>query len=121
MSIPRDAETFGSLLRAYRRAAGLTQEALAECSGVSTRAIQHLEASSVRPRHATAVRLIDALRLQDPDRQTLEGLAASLGVGPARGTRRQPDGDRRQHESRTVFALPQPQPAEVDRPRPLVA
>ena len=58
MSVPRDAETFGSLLRTYRRAAGLTLEALAERSGVSTRAIQHLEASGVRPRHATVMDLI---------------------------------------------------------------
>ena len=54
MSVPCDAQTFGSLLRAYRRTAGLTQEALAERSGVSTRAIQHRESTGIRPGHAMA-------------------------------------------------------------------
>jgi hypothetical protein len=41
MSVPRDAETFGNLLRTFRLTAGLIQEALAERSGVGTRTIQH--------------------------------------------------------------------------------
>jgi transcriptional regulator with XRE-family HTH domain len=42
MSVPRDAFTFGSLLREHRRAVGLTQEALADRSGVSTRSNSRL-------------------------------------------------------------------------------
>ena len=46
MSVPRGKATFGSLLREHRLAAGLTQEALSERSGVSPRTIQEIEAGS---------------------------------------------------------------------------
>ena len=40
---PPAAPRFGALLKAFRKAAGLTQEALAERAGLSTRGLQDLE------------------------------------------------------------------------------
>src|SRR5579859_5875798 len=51
----------GELLRRYRLAAGLTQEALAERSGLSARSIQHLERGETRPYRDTLQRLVKAL------------------------------------------------------------
>ncbi|HEV2072576.1 MAG TPA: LuxR C-terminal-related transcriptional regulator [Thermomicrobiales bacterium] len=63
----RESSPFGSLLRHYRLAAGLSQETLAELTGLSTRGISDLERGA-----RTAPRL-----------ETLRLLAASLGVeGP---------------------------------------
>jgi DNA-binding XRE family transcriptional regulator len=64
------AAAFGALLRAHRRAADLTQEALAERAGLSRRGLQHLEAGDTRPYPAT-----------------LEALAAALALGPEARTR----------------------------------
>src|SRR5438128_930565 len=86
MSVPREAATFGRLLRQYRLAADLTQEALAERSGVSPRSIQELEADKTRPCRSTTAHLAEALRLAGPSRAEFERAAAS--------TSRQP-GDRR--------------------------
>src|SRR5690349_16688671 len=63
--MPRASESrgFGGLLREHRMTAGLTQEALAQRSGVSPRTIQHLEASDVRPNRTTRERLLRALEL----------------------------------------------------------
>jgi non-specific serine/threonine protein kinase len=60
---------FGTLLRRYRRAAGLTQEQLAEQTGVSVRTISDLE-RGVRdtPHQDTILLLATALGLQDADR-----------------------------------------------------
>ena len=53
---------FGDRLRRDRVAAGLTQEELAERSGLSVRAISDLERGRVRrPRYGTAQRLAGAL------------------------------------------------------------
>jgi transcriptional regulator with XRE-family HTH domain len=41
--VPRSPHSFGDLLRAYRAAAGLTQEELAERVGMSARGISDLE------------------------------------------------------------------------------
>lgn len=71
MSVPRSQATFGSLLREHRLAAGLTQEALAERSGVSLRTIQEVEAGHVRPRRVTALSLAEALNLSDSVREEL--------------------------------------------------
>jgi predicted ATPase/transcriptional regulator with XRE-family HTH domain len=78
MSVPRDAVTFGSLLRAHRLAAGLTQEVLAERSGVSPRSIQQLEASNVRPHRSTARFLAGALGLSDRERRDFENAASAV-------------------------------------------
>src|SRR4051794_8566949 len=75
MSVPRRETTLGALLREHRLAAGLTQEALSERSGVSPRTIQEVEAGDVHPRRSTALSLIDALGLADQDRDALMRVA----------------------------------------------
>jgi predicted ATPase/DNA-binding XRE family transcriptional regulator len=55
--------SFASLLLDLRRAAGPTQEALAERAGLSARAIQHLEAGETRPYRATVRGLARGLAL----------------------------------------------------------
>src|SRR5687768_10057450 len=55
--------TFGTLLRRYRIAAGLTQEALAERAGLSVYGIQKLERGITHPYRDTATRLASALEL----------------------------------------------------------
>jgi WD40 repeat protein/transcriptional regulator with XRE-family HTH domain len=66
---------FGSVLRAQRLEAGLTQAALAERAGLSVRAIQHLEAGMGQPYPDTARRLADALELTDAARTLFEAAA----------------------------------------------
>ncbi|MBO0822148.1 MAG: XRE family transcriptional regulator, partial [Nocardiopsaceae bacterium] len=84
MSEPLPAP-FGSLLRSLRTAAGLTQEELAESSGVSYRSISDLERGVSRsPRRDTARLLADALGLAGADRAGFE--AAARGRPPASGT-----------------------------------
>src|ERR671910_763641 len=56
--------SFGQLLVAFRHAAGLTQEELAEASEVSVRAIRDMERGRVHaPQRRTASILATALRL----------------------------------------------------------
>src|SRR5437773_993106 len=69
------AQTFAVLLREHRLAAGLTQASLAELAGLSTRAIQHLEAGLGQPYVDTARRLADALALSQAARATFETAA----------------------------------------------
>ncbi|GAA2753396.1 ATP-binding protein [Kitasatospora cinereorecta] len=68
---------FGTLLREHRLSAGLTQEKLAEQSGVSTHAISVLESGRRRPRLSSVMRLATALGLDPTDRDRL--LAAVRG------------------------------------------
>jgi tetratricopeptide (TPR) repeat protein/transcriptional regulator with XRE-family HTH domain len=70
--------TFGLLLRRHRRAAGLTQEELAEQAGLSVRAIGDLE-RGVRftPRRDTLELLIEALQLGAAERGAFEAAARS--------------------------------------------
>ena len=75
-----EAESFGQVLRRYRVAAGLSQEALAERAGLSLRGVSDLERGLSRaPRLHTLGRLMDALGLEGSARQTL----ASAGGSPA--------------------------------------
>src|SRR5436305_12938716 len=68
--------TFGALLRQYRRAAGLTQEALAERAGVTAQAIGALERGFRRRPHPSTWRLLAAaLRLHAQDRAAFEAAA----------------------------------------------
>ena len=68
------------LLRRYRLAAGLTQEALAERAGLSARAISDLERGLRQtPQRQTLTLLTQALRLTGDDLATLEA-----AVSPAR-------------------------------------
>ena len=82
---------FGALLRGHRRAAGLTQEALAERAGLSRRGLQHLEAGDVSPHPATLEALVAALDLAPDERTRLGALVASApsrpppAAGPATG------------------------------------
>ncbi len=69
--------TFGTLLRRYREAAGLSQEALADCAGLSSRGLLYLERGMHRPYPATMRRLADALTLTAQEREAL-ALAAQL-------------------------------------------
>jgi transcriptional regulator with XRE-family HTH domain len=50
--------TFAELLKQYRQACGLTQEALAERANLSSRAISDLERGVKQAPHATTVRLL---------------------------------------------------------------
>ncbi|HEY7294736.1 MAG TPA: helix-turn-helix domain-containing protein, partial [Dehalococcoidia bacterium] len=69
--------SFATLLRQRRRAAALTQEALAERARLSVRTISDLERGIHRSAHLMTVRLIvDALGLEGEERSQL--LAASL-------------------------------------------
>jgi predicted ATPase/DNA-binding XRE family transcriptional regulator len=69
----REPPSFAALLRSYRRAAGLSQEALAEQAGISARAISDLERGLYQaPRRDTVSLLVAALGLAGPDAARLE-------------------------------------------------
>ncbi|MEV6643896.1 helix-turn-helix domain-containing protein [Amycolatopsis sp. NPDC051371] len=77
-------ESFGARLRRLRRAAELTQEALAEKSGLSGQAVGALERGDRRyPHRETLDRLADALGLTGDDRADFAAAAARPG-SPAR-------------------------------------
>ncbi|HZO30638.1 MAG TPA: helix-turn-helix domain-containing protein [Chloroflexota bacterium] len=89
----QEPTSFAELLRQHRAEAGLTQEALADRSGLGLRSIQGLELGETRPRRETVRRLVEALRLAPEDAATLVQVgvsvsrqreAASSGVGAAR-------------------------------------
>lgn len=70
------AQDLGRLLRDYRLAAGLTQEALAEQAGLSPQAIGALERGDRRhPHRHTTTRLVAALGLTDEQRAELVAAA----------------------------------------------
>jgi predicted ATPase/transcriptional regulator with XRE-family HTH domain len=72
----RDSNSFGELVRQYRRALGLTQEALAERAGVSPRGVRALEAGERRAPQRETVRLLaDALELGEDERLEFEATA----------------------------------------------
>jgi hypothetical protein len=82
-----DDETgdFGSRLRACRRSAGLSQQELAEQSGLSVRAICKLECGQTRWPYPDSVgRLADALGLRDAERAEFIA-AAGRRLGPGTG------------------------------------
>jgi transcriptional regulator with XRE-family HTH domain len=88
--------TFGLLLKRHRRAAGMTQEELAERTGVSVRAISDLERGLRQPRRDTLQLLLDTLQLGADEQARLEaavrtGPSASEGAGP-RGSPLQTEG-----------------------------
>src|SRR5687768_4267373 len=78
-----EAPTFGELLHRYRVASGLTQEALAERTGLSARGISDLE-RGVRagPRRDTLRLLIEALQLGPHDRSALMAVAGRASERP---------------------------------------
>src|SRR5512146_281321 len=78
-----DGRGFGGQLASRRRVAGLSQQELAERSGLSVRAIGNLERGRVRwPHPDTARRLADALELRSEARDEFMAGADRL---PARG------------------------------------
>jgi tetratricopeptide (TPR) repeat protein/transcriptional regulator with XRE-family HTH domain len=77
-----DAAAFGQWLRSRRQAAGLSQDELAERSGMSIRAVSNLERGRTGCPHRTSLlRLADALDLQGQVRA--EFLAAARRQAPA--------------------------------------
>ncbi len=79
-----DEHSFGALLKEYRLAAGLTQEALAERAGLSTRAISDLERGVNRvPRQETLGLLAQALALPARKRALLAAAARPLDASTA--------------------------------------
>jgi DNA-binding XRE family transcriptional regulator len=71
-----DREKLGAVLRVWRTQTGLTQEQLAERSGLSVRAIRDLERGKVARPHRESIRLLtEALGLDGDDRESLMRLA----------------------------------------------
>lgn len=76
-----DATTFGELLRQLRREARLTQEELAEKTGLSPRSISDLERGESRTaQKTTALLLADALNISDSARTVF--VRAARGRAP---------------------------------------
>ena len=83
---PAAAPPFGDQLRRARRAAGLTQEELAERARLSARAVSDLERGAKRaPRPDTLRRLAAALRLAPAARAALAAAAARPAAAPPGG------------------------------------
>jgi transcriptional regulator with XRE-family HTH domain/tetratricopeptide (TPR) repeat protein len=77
-------QSFGRLLCSLRLKAGLTQEELAERSGVSVRALSDIERGrTTRPYRDSVERLADALGLSGPARQQFLDTARGRGVASA--------------------------------------
>ena len=78
-------ENFGTLVRQYRLALGLSQEELADRSGLSVRAIANIERGrTTRPHRHSVQSLGDALVLPDSQRRELDRAARvpAEGVPP---------------------------------------
>ncbi len=72
-----DDQRFGALLKRYRRAAHLTQEALAERAGYSSHYVSMLERGVRPPRPLTVDALADALTLSASERAALHHASSS--------------------------------------------
>jgi tetratricopeptide (TPR) repeat protein/transcriptional regulator with XRE-family HTH domain len=74
------SNSFGTLLRRYRLASGLSQEELADRSGLSVKAIANMERGrTARPRRPTVQSLADTLGLSEPQRLELDWAARGAG------------------------------------------
>ncbi len=82
MDAQSSAVSFGRLLRQYRRAAGLTQETLAEQAGYSAIYLRKLERGERRPLLVTVNVLADALQLDAEEREAFQ-LAARQAAEPS--------------------------------------
>src|SRR5712692_1062595 len=79
-----DGLSFGALLRRYRLAAGLSQEALGERANLSVRAIRSLEHGERQaPYRATVGALVTALDLTGPERVAFEAAGSRSRGQPA--------------------------------------
>jgi predicted ATPase/transcriptional regulator with XRE-family HTH domain/tetratricopeptide (TPR) repeat protein len=75
------SSAFGTLLREYRLAAGLSQEALAERARMSSHGVSALERGYRRtPQRETLALLVGALSLDDEQRRAFERAAARTGL-----------------------------------------
>jgi predicted ATPase/DNA-binding XRE family transcriptional regulator len=72
---PKEIRSFGARLRECRLAAGLTQAALGERSGIAERTIQDLERGATQPRRETVRRLSAALGLAPAEQVDFESVS----------------------------------------------
>jgi len=87
--------SFGALLRRYRRAAGLSQEALAERAGLTAQGISALERGLRQAPYRETVRLLaEALGLSREERASLDA-AVTRRRGPSRPAAAHPGAQRR--------------------------
>jgi predicted ATPase/transcriptional regulator with XRE-family HTH domain len=101
---------FGEMLRAFRVRAGMSQEALAEASGVSVRTISDLERGQRPSAHLETVRLLaSALDLSSDERRRLIESARPVGPVSASSSRT------RIGESRWSASIPAPATPLVGR------
>jgi predicted ATPase/transcriptional regulator with XRE-family HTH domain len=116
------AGPLGERLRRLRTAAGLTQEELAERSGVSARSISNLERGLPHvPRRDTLARLADALQLPPADHTGLVTAAhRAVSAGPAAETDQQALASSVPHPER-ARALPIPPTRLIGREEQLSA
>lgn len=81
--------SFGALLREFRVAAGLSQDALAERAGMSADGISALERGVNRtPQRETLALLVHALKLEPQQRDALETARAERAASPRRSATR---------------------------------
>jgi transcriptional regulator with XRE-family HTH domain/CubicO group peptidase (beta-lactamase class C family) len=84
--VESETTSFGSLLRRFRTASGLTQEELAERAQLSARAISDLERGvNASPRLYTLRQLVDGLELSPEDRSVFERSARDMALGTREG------------------------------------
>jgi LuxR family maltose regulon positive regulatory protein len=106
--------SFGALLRRYRLAANLSQEALAERARVSARAISDLERGVRRLPYRETVRQIgEALALDVSDLAALQAAARGARASGDQAER----GSRDEPLLETKLETPPPRPSLVPRPR----
>lgn len=107
-------QSFGQLLRSHRVAAGLTQEELADLSGLSVRTLGDIERDRVaKPYRNSLERLADALRLTGTPRQEF---VDSGRYRPARHTASAPAADADEPSAKLVslaHLVPRQLPASV--------
>lgn len=102
MRTRRDASSFGAMLREFRLAAGLTQEALAERAAMSVDGISALERGINRaPQRETLTLIVSALHLAPDQRQAIQA-AASRSSRPRRSA---PDTARKHNLPRLATPL----------------
>ena len=108
MSHEHGAPSFRLLLRRFRQAAGLTQEALAERAHLSARAISDLERGlNLRPRQDTLTLLAEALDLAPADYAALEAAARRpIAPLPTRATHSRHAGPCRAHAGAGAAGTP---------------
>ncbi|HLV97042.1 MAG TPA: AAA family ATPase [Ktedonobacterales bacterium] len=84
METPATSRSFATLLKRYRRAAGLTQAALAERAGYSTDYVSKLERGVRVPLALTLEALAEALQLAPAERASLERAARRVPLPSTR-------------------------------------